>query len=138
MKLNRNRLYAIMLMACIAGYIWLYFSLTSTNTGNNLPEVCLIKHATNLPCPSCGSTRSVVLLTKGNFTDALSINPLGYLVAIIMLITPLWITIDIITKKNTFFGFYKTIEIYLKRPQYAIPLILLVLINWIWNITKGL
>ena len=138
MTLNRNKLYSILFIACLAGYIWLYFSITKINTENKSVEVCLIKHITNIPCPSCGSTRSVISLTKGDFIGALNINPIGYLVAFIMLITPIWIIADTIKKAKTLFYFYLKIEIYLKRPKIAVPLIFLVIINWIWNITKGL
>jgi len=138
MTLNRNKLYSIMFIACLAGYVWLYFGLTSNNIENKSVEICMIKHTTNIPCPSCGSTRSVISLTKGNFHEALLINPLGYIIAIIMLLSPLWITIDIATKKKTLFEFCQKIEIKLKKPQYTIPLILLMIFNWIWNITKGI
>ena len=134
MTLNRNNLYSILFISCIAGYIWLYFSLTNREAFN----VCLIKHFTNIPCPSCGSTRSIVLLTNGNFNEALLINPIGLIVAVIMSLAPLWILTDIATRRKTLFEFFQKIETYLKRPQYSIPLILLVIINWIWNITKGL
>jgi hypothetical protein len=63
---------------------------------------------------------------------------MGLIVAVIMSLTPLWTLIDIATRRKTLFEFYQKIETYLKRPQYSIPLILLVIINWIWNITKGL
>lgn len=138
MTLDRNKLYLILFIACIAGYIWLYFSITKNITENKSVEVCLIKHLTNIPCPSCGSTRSVISLTKGDFIGALNFNPIGYLVAMIMLITPIWITADTIKRTKTLFVFYHKIETYLKRPRIAIPLILLVIINWIWNITKEL
>jgi hypothetical protein len=138
MSIHRNKLYLLIFIAFIAGYVWLYFGLTNDYTKSKLIEVCPIKHITNIPCPSCGSTRSVILLTKGNLVGAFRTNPFGYIIAIIMLLTPLWITFDIVFKRKTFFEFYKKIESYLKRPQFAIPLILLVIINWIWNITKGL
>lgn len=138
MTLDRNKLYLILFIACVAGYIWLYFSITKNITENKSVEVCLIKHLTNIPCPSCGSTRSVISLTKGDFIGALNFNPIGYLVAMIMLITPIWITADTIKRTKTLFVFYHKIETYLKRPRIAIPLILLVIINWIWNITKEL
>jgi hypothetical protein len=138
MTLDRNKLYLILFIACLAGYIWLYFSITKNITENNSAEVCLIKHVTNVPCPSCGSTRSVISLTKGDFIGALNINPIGYLVAIIMLIAPIWILVDTVRNAKTLFDFYQKIESYLKQPKIAIPLILLVIINWIWNITKGL
>jgi len=138
MTLNRNKLYLILLIACLAGYIWLYFSLTKNITESKSFEVCLIKYVTNIPCPSCGSSRSVISLTKGDFIGALNFNPIGYLVAIIMLIAPIWIIADTIKRTNTLFDFYLKIETYLKKPKIAITLILLVIINWIWNITKGL
>ena len=138
MPLDRNKLYSILFTACLAGYIWLYFSITKNVTENSSVELCIIKHVTNIPCPSCGSTRSVISLIKGDFIEALSFNPIGYLVAIILLIAPVWIIADIIKKTKTLFDFYLKIETYLKRPNIAIPLILLVIINWIWNITKGL
>jgi len=138
MTLNRNKLYSILFISCIAGYIWLYFSLSNIENNREAFDVCLIKHITNIPCPSCGSTRSIVSLTNGNFNEALLINPLGLIVAAIMSLAPLWIFIDIVTRRKTLFDFFQKIETYLKRPQYSIPLILLVIINWIWNITKGL
>ena len=55
-----------------------------------------------------------------------------------MLVAPLWILADTIMNKNTLFDLFQKIETLLKRPIIAIPLILLVIINWIWNITKGL
>ncbi|RDI49440.1 uncharacterized protein DUF2752 [Flavobacterium glaciei] len=137
MLLDRNKLYSILLIACVAGYIWLYYSITSNVTENKSVEVCLIKHTTNIPCPSCGSTRSIISLTKGNFVEAFDLNPIGYIVALIMLIAPVWIIVDIILRNNSLFVCYQKIESHLKKTKYAIPLILLVIINWIWNITKG-
>jgi hypothetical protein len=138
MALNRNKLYSIIFIACMAGYIWLYFSQSKLLTGTKPVEVCLIKHVTNIPCPSCGSTRAVISLSNGNVIEALKINPMGFIVAIIMLLAPLWIIFDIAARRNTLFVFYQKTETYLKKPRYAIPLVLLVLINWVWNFTKGL
>ena len=138
MTLNRNRLYSIIFIACLTGYIWLYFSVSKKLITSKAVGVCIIKQVTNIPCPSCGTTRSVVSLTKGDIIKALNINPLGFLVAFIMLLAPFWIIADLLTKNSTLFDFYQKLETYLKKPKYAIPLILLVIINWIWNITKGL
>tara|TARA_R110000737_G_scaffold327084_3_gene341140 strand:- start:14394 stop:14810 length:417 start_codon:yes stop_codon:yes gene_type:complete len=138
MTFDRKQLYSLLLIACLAGYIWLYFSITK-NIADNMPaEVCLIKRVTNMPCPSCGSTRSIISLTKGEFVHALTINPIGYLVATIMLIAPIWIFIDTISRKKSLIDFYQKIETFVRRPKFAIALILLVIINWIWNISKGL
>ena len=138
MTLDRNKLYSILLIACLVGYIWLYYSITSERTDKKSVEVCLMKHITNIPCPSCGSTRSVISITKGNFVEAFDLNPIGYIVAIIMLIAPVWIITDLILRNNSLFVCYLKIENQLKNPKYAVPLILIIIINWIWNITKGL
>jgi|TARA_B110000259_G_C14015421_1_gene401133 hypothetical protein len=138
MTLNRNKLYSILFTACIVGYIWIYFISEKQFTENNSVNACLIKHLTNIPCPSCGSSRSVISLLNGDFIVALNFNPIGYIVALIMLVAPVWIIMDIIKKTNSLFNFYLKTENYLKRLKIAIPLILLVIINWIWNITKGL
>jgi len=55
-----------------------------------------------------------------------------------MLVAPIWIVADMIFRDNSLFKCYQKIENQLKKPKYAIPLILLVIINWIWNIKKGL
>jgi hypothetical protein len=137
MKFDRNRLYSILFIACLAGYIWLYYCITKNISESRSVDVCLIKQATNIPCPSCGSTRSIISLTKGNFIKAFYLNPIGYIIAIIMLIAPVWIVSDVIFRNNSLFKCYQIIEINLKKPRYAIPLIFLMSINWIWNITKG-
>jgi hypothetical protein len=138
MPLGRNKLYSIVIIACSSGYLWLTYNLTNKNSNTETHGVCLIKHFTNVPCPSCGTTRSVILLTKGQFFEALAINPFGFIVFIIMLASPFWISLDLIRKKNTFYDFYLQIENYLKRPIVKLILILLILLNWGWNIKKGL
>lgn len=138
MILTRSKLYLILIIACLAGYLWLYLETTGFLVGNQKIEVCIIKHITSLPCPSCGSTRSIISLTQGDFVGALFLNPIGYIVAAIMLVTPVWISFDFLMKKHTLFYFFLKMEAFFKKPQYAIPSILLLIINWVWNITKEL
>jgi hypothetical protein len=139
MYLSRKKLYSIFSISLASGYFWLYYVLT-TGQGlkNNSVEVCLIKRITSLPCPSCGSTRSILSLLHGNFLEALSINPIGILIAFIMILTPLLILLDYLTKKETLYHIYCQIEDFLRKPKFALPLIILLLINWVWNISKGL
>jgi hypothetical protein len=105
MTLNRNKLYSILFTACIVGYIWIYFISEKQFTENNSVNACLIKHLTNIPCPSCGSSRSVISLLNGDFIVALNFNPIGYIVALIMLVAPVWIIMDIIKKTNSLFNY---------------------------------
>lgn len=137
--MNKNKLYLFLLFACFVGYSWLLFSLQHEHEIQNQEfTVCLFKKVTTVPCPSCGTTRSVMQLSHGNFLSAILINPFGIIVGLIMIITPLWISYDFIQKKETFYTAYLKIETILRKRKVAIVLIVLVVANWIWNIKKNL
>ena len=135
--MTKNKLYFILVLASIAGYAWLYLDLNHTISYKPF-TVCLVKLTTTLPCPSCGSTRSAESFLKGNFWEALSYNPLGVLLVLIIAITPVWLLLDLIRKNNSLFLFYIKLEFMLGKKIFAIPAIILVLTNWMWNIHKGL
>lgn len=136
--MNSNKLYLLLGTACFAGYVWLYVNLSENFLKHDTLQVCLVKNITTIPCPSCGTTRSMISMFQGDFIQAMLINPFGLLVAITMILTPIWIVFDVIAKKNTLFSLYGKLETRLKKPMVAIPLIILVIFNWIWNIIKGL
>ncbi|BBE16839.1 hypothetical protein AQPE_0986 [Aquipluma nitroreducens] len=56
----------------------------------------------------------------------------------ILILAPLWILYDIVLRKDSLLQVYNRSEIFLRQKWIAIPLILLVILNWIWNIYKGL
>jgi hypothetical protein len=139
MKLSRNKLYILLAVSCVTGYAWL-FSANNAFVESNFSNagVCLVKHVTGIPCPSCGSTRSILSLLDGNLADALYWNPVGIVLLLILIIVPIWIFYDCFIRKDTLYNFYKKAEISLQQKKVAIPAILLMLVNWIWNIYKGL
>lgn len=55
-----------------------------------------------------------------------------------MVIVPVWLLYDVISKKDTLYSNYRKFENTIKIRWVAIVLILLILANWIWNIQKGL
>jgi hypothetical protein len=103
-----------------------------------MPAICLLKNITGIPCPSCGVTRSVISLLNGDLSSAVSVNPLGVLLFIMIVLTPLWIVYDLAGNKSTLLLFYGHTEAFFKQKTAAIAGILLVTANWIWNIYKGL
>lgn len=135
MTLSRDRLYALVLIACLAGYCWLFYN---TKYYSISFDSCLLKRILQIPCPSCGTTRSILALLQGNLSAALYINPLGIIVALIMVIAPLWIAADLARKGDTFYVFVQGIENQFKNVRVALPAVLFILLNWIWNIVKGL
>jgi hypothetical protein len=134
--MTRNRLYVIILIACFFGT--LYFLYHSTLANSTDLSVCLIKNVTGYPCPSCGTTRAMMLLSKGALLESLQQNPFGILVAFSMLILPFWIVYDVLKKTDTFYQFYLKAEAEIRKPKIALILILLVILNWIWNLYKHL
>lgn len=139
MNRDRNKLYIILLIACFVGYTWFFVvSQFISSVEDTTVHMCLIKTATDIPCPSCGSTRSVLSISQGDFYYALLMNPMGYLIAVIMIVAPLWIGLDLLLKRQSLFDFYKKLERVLIKPIIAYPLVLLMIANWLWNIVKGL
>jgi hypothetical protein len=136
--MTRNKLYVFLSSACTAGYIWLILTFHRNSSGIIEPGVCLFKRITTIPCPSCGITRSILCLLNGDFTGALYWNPFGAILAMALIIIPIWICYDLVGHKDTLFKTYNRAELILRRKWIALPLIGLVVLNWIWNIYKGL
>ncbi len=134
--MTRNKLYSILLIACFAGFAYLLYSAYSEQ--KNAISFCIIKNVTTYPCPSCGTTRAILMILKGKIIESLLLNPFGIVVAVMMTVFPVWIVTDIVAKKDTFFRWYKKAEATIRTPWLAIILITLVLLNWIWNLYKNL
>lgn len=137
--MSKNKLYTLIFIACFLGYSWLFFLKLAPvkNSGLDL-TVCIFKRVTGLPCPSCGTTRAVSSLFSGEIVQSLFLNPFGILVVGIMIVSPMWIIWDTIAKRQSFYQFYIKIEKLIKKREIAIPLIVVVLVNWVWNIYKHL
>ncbi|MEX2232774.1 MAG: DUF2752 domain-containing protein [Cyclobacteriaceae bacterium] len=133
------RIYWILAILSVAGYAWIGFHLLSNGVAETPLTVCLVKNATCIPCPSCGITRSLLLLISGNIQGAMLMNPLGCVVAFAMLIIPVWILSDVVTRKDTLARSFLWTENKIKtRKAIYIPLVALALLNWGWNILKEL
>lgn len=138
MSIKKSNLYILVGVALFLGYFWTFFNLIESQKKHSIKiEFCLIKSVTGLPCPSCGSTRSVLSIAHGDIITAMLWNPIGIFLVLLMLILPVWIVYDLILRKDSFYKFYFKVETFLKIPIVAITAILLVIINWIWNICKG-
>ena len=138
--MTKNKLYTLLAIACFFGFIWLGFSFFADGfLGETKFSACLLKNITDYPCPSCGTTRSVkMLLFDGNLCGAFMMNPMGIIVAFIMVIVPIWLVFDLVSKKQTMLEAYLKIEKIISKRWIAMLLIILVILNWIWNINKQL
>ena len=115
MRLSRGRLYPLLLLLTACGYLWLSVSSDSSRVfGWN---GCLIRYLFHM-------------------LSALYYNPLGLLLAALMVVVPVWIVIDLLTGSSSFLRAYRLVEQQLQRWPYALTGILAILINWIWNFQK--
>ena len=108
---------------------------------NWIPKIfslCLFKSITGLPCPSCGTTRAGLALLNGDPLEAIMINPMGVLTALILGASAFLFVYDILTHKKTLLIIAQKFERTLKRPQVFIPVVTLILLNWSWNFQKGI
>lgn len=137
--MSKKNLYAFLLLFSLAGYIWIAWNVIGNSGKEYTANFCLFKTVTHLPCPSCGTTRAIVLLVNGQIKNSFMTNPFGMLAAFALIIIPLWIILDIIRNKESFLKYYKLAEqVIIKNKWISITAIAVVLLNWIWNITKGL
>ncbi len=136
--LTSKRLHGLIWSLAAASFgllAWLYFSEPEAIS----TRICPINRVTGVPCPSCGTARSLILLSEGWFAAALMTNPLGYLAALMLLVIPLWSLSDLLRKRETLFNAFRRTEKLLSENRIlAAVLVLLILANWIWNILKGL
>lgn len=133
--MKKSRLYLIVIIACFFGTLYLLYQINNSSNSDTF-SVCPIKAVTGYPCPSCGTTRAVVFLSKGNIVSSIQQNPFGLIVGFCMLILPFWIGYDVLKKKATFYQFYIKTEAIIRKPKVALVLILIVILNWIWNLYK--
>lgn len=126
--------YAGLSLLCAVGYVWVYWNLDPHHSLN----VCVLKNTVDLPCPACGTTRSIEALLQGEWKTALWLNPLGPLAVLGLLVLPLWLAHDAITRQNSLYDGYVKGTKLLQQWQWALPLGALLVLNWAWNIWKGL
>lgn len=124
----------ITLTLLFMSYVWITVSLL-TDTTNSKP-LCLLKRISGVPCPSCGTTRSILSILHGHFKEAFYLNPLGYLAVIILLTAPIVLVVGLIKKRNYLYEVFSFINSTKWTYKVWIPALTVLIINWIWNILK--
>lgn len=101
-------------------------------------RICPLKQWSGIPCAGCGATRSVLAFFQMDLLSSLYLNPLGFAWGIMLLLLPLLWVIDLLFSKSSLRNFLLwSIELIYKKEVLLILLFLL-LLNWGWNIQKGL
>jgi hypothetical protein len=135
--MDRNRFYGLLSLFYLMGLAWIGYSFQNSQFSFETDfSPCIVKNVTGFACPSCGSTRALMKIFQGNFTEAFFWNPIGYLYLVLLLIFPFWLTFDLIFKKKSILQFYHGFNSFFRHKWVFIPAICLIVANWIWNICK--
>lgn len=137
--MTRTRLHILVLALSLAGYGWLGWNLAADAVGGGpAPTPCLLRQATGVPCPSCGTTRAVEALAAGDVGRSAATNPFGLVLALALVAFPAWIAHDIARSRDGFHRFFLAVDrTFRERRGAAIAGIAAVAANWGWNILKG-
>lgn len=140
--MTRNALHLLVLTLSVAGYGWIAWNVSGQRGdgpgGDARPTPCLLRQAAGVPCPSCGTTRSIEALAAGDPGGAAAANPFGLLLALALLAFPPWIAHDIIRSRDGFHRFYLAFERSFRERRWVAPAgIAAVALNWGWNVLKG-
>lgn len=130
---NQRIVYRLFPVLIVGGILYVVLSMY----GNVWLPGCLFKKFSSIPCASCGTTRSLVLIFHGEFYQALRINFLGYIAAISFILLPFWIAADVVFKNKTLAICYESIQVKLRKKALWIPLAILLMLQWMWGIFIG-
>ncbi len=134
---SKAALYRFVLIVCLIVFGWVGYNLMSVQqSGVPAPQICLLKRTTDIPCPFCGTTRAVMYSVQGEFVAAFFSNPIGILVALFVTVVPIWILVDAIFRRDTFFKTFSKAVAKISRKQLLL-LTSLLLVVWLWNIARG-
>ena len=129
--LTDNRLKKItIIFAILSGYFILIFYPHYINNYS----FCLFKDITGIPCPACGSTRATILLFKGDILQSILLNPLALITNFLIIFSLLWLIYELLTGSNKFLDFMKKDW----NAKYKILIAIIIILNWAWNIKKGI
>lgn len=123
---------AIALLGVGAGWV----SVSATGVVTFTP--CLVKHLTGYPCPTCGATRAVVAFLRGDVAAAFGLNPLGPVAVVVASLVVLLLAYDLLTRRALLPDVSRWAIAQVARPVVFAPLGLAMVMNWAWNIQKGL
>ena len=131
---NPHTFYRLTLGGSIAGFIYLWWVRTSTTS----LLVCPINSITGYPCPSCGTTRTILQILSFDLIQSSLFNPLAYIVLMGMMVLPVWTVLDLIRKKTSLYSVVSSGEQLLQnQPVLRWALLGIMAIIWMWLILQN-
>lgn len=100
--------------------------------GIQLPR-CAFKTITGLPCPTCGVTRTVIALSRGDIARGVAMNPLAALACVVGAVYLLYAAAVLIFRLPRLRPTLTAIDARLLR----IAAVTALAVNWLWLIADG-
>lgn len=124
-----------LLLAYVAGLVLVFYWKEYQHS--ELPQLCLFKSVSGIPCPACGSTKALWLTFHGHWMEGILTNPIAFVTLFGSTIGFVMLLMDIVLHKRYFEKILNYLHKLIIGNSYVKwTFILLLLVNWIWNITK--
>ena len=95
--------------------------------------ICMFHNITGYPCPGCGTVRGLKYFFHLDFYNALMMNPLAVIIGVYMVVCLVWSTIDHVRGSDSF----DRLTSFKPRWWFFAVAVVLLALNWWWNIEKG-
>ncbi len=122
--------YTLAAAGCLCGWLWTVGSVAYA--GQGVWKGCLFKMLLHVPCPSCGATRAVMAVFRGDVTGAFCLNPLGLLLAAVLMLLPVWLLADLLRCRATLYRLFLRMDTLLQHRRAFVVFACAVLVNWVW------
>lgn len=126
------RFYTFIWGVCLVFFVFVLMN----QMGQTLP--CVFKSATGYACAGCGISRAISLAFSGEFLASLQTNPLGIFLLLIAVFCFLLLIFDTFTSRKKLYEFYHWVNQKLNNFWVILLFVLIFILNWIWNIYKGI
>lgn len=136
--LSPRTFYSFAIAGPVAGAIYLWWVrakilATDISGATDLPDllVCPINRVTGIPCPSCGTSRTILQILEPDLIQSSLFNPLGIIVLTALVVFPIWTLRDLIRGERSMYRTAGAGE-QLVRSNRILRYALLALIAAIW------
>lgn len=126
------RFYTFIWGVCLVFFVFVLMN----QMGQTLP--CVFKSATGYACAGCGISRAISLAFSGEFLASLQTNPLGIFLLLIAVFCFSLLISDTFTSQKNLYKVYLWFNRKLKNFWVIFFFVLLFVVNWAWNIIKGI
>lgn len=126
------RFYTFIWGVCLVFFVFVLMN----QMGQTLP--CVFKSATGYACAGCGISRAISLAFSGEFLASLQTNPMGIFLLLIAVFCFSLLISDTFTSQKNLYKVYLWFNRKLKNFWVIFFFVLLFVVNWAWNIIKGI